>query len=405
MALERIRGFVRENQPDSTLLPLDQCHGLVCAQDLFALHSTPSEPRSSVDGYALASAETRAAAQDKPAHLAVCGEIRPSTGAPDMLKEGQAARILTGGKVPQGADAVVADEDTLAAGGNILVSREHRPGEHVRAAGSDLKAGSRIVRRGEDLNPQVLAALAVSGVYRAQAFTPPRTAVMAIGNELAPLDAQPEPGRFPADNLLHVSGLLRQRGVPDVTTHVVPNDMGSIVERLNAAEGCRLIITTGGTGPGERDFILSACKESGFTPLFVGLTLTPGKSVFVATRGSTLLFALPGTPWAVFALMHALVLPTVCWLRGRTLPVPVPVLARPLTMPPTPQPEWERLTPCIVASHGAELDVQPLLDRNVETRLDMLAAQGLLIVSSQAVDDDLLPMIPVWENRRGQRLV
>jgi len=405
LALERIRGHVREHAPAVSALPLDQCYGLICAKDLFALHATPGEPRSTVDGYALHSADTRTATAETPARLRSAGEIRPSTAAPEPLQRGGAAHILTGGQLPQNADCVLVDEEAAHADGFLEVRRELRPLEHVRAAGSDLKAGSRIVRRGEDLSPQVLAALSVSGVAQAQAFLPPRMHVLAIGNELAPLDAAPQPGRIPADNLLHVAGLLRTRGVPDVAAHVVANDMAAIVERLNAAEGCQCIVTTGGTGPGDRDFILAACQQAGFELLFRGLALTPGKSVFAAVRGQTLLFALPGTPWAVFALMHALVLPAVCWLRGRTLPVPGPILARPLVMPPAPQQDWERLVPCTIAGRGAELHVQPLLDRNVETRLDMLAAQGLLIVSAQAEANDLLPMIPVWENRRGQRLV
>jgi molybdenum cofactor synthesis domain-containing protein len=403
-ALERIRAHVREHAPATALLPLDQCHGLVCAKDLFALHATPAEACSSVDGYVLSSAATHGAARH-PAQLRISGEIRPSTREPLPLAPGVAARILTGGRLPEGTDCVLPDEEAIVHGDQLTISTEVRQSAHVRPAGSDLKAGTRIVRRGEDLSPQVLAALAVSGVTHAQVFLPPRTRVLAIGNELAPLGAEAQPGRIPADNLLHVSGLLRLRGVPQVETTVVANDLSGIAADLDASTGFQCIVTTGGTGPGDRDFLFAACERAGFQPLFHGLTLTPGKSVFAATRGQTLLFALPGTPWAVFALMHALVLPSMCWLRGRTLPAPTPVLARPLALPPAPRQGWERLVPCTITGHGAELHAQPLLDRNAENRLDMLAAQGLLIISPQAEGNDLLPLIPIWENRRGQRLV
>ena len=149
---------------------------------------------------------------------------------------------------------------------------------------------------------------------------------------------------------------------------------------------------------------MQAALEAGFKPLFTGLTLTPGKSMFAAVRSNTLLLALPGTPWAVFALMHALVLPAMCWLRGRTLPVPGLILARPSLLPGGAQLGWERLVPCTVSAVGAELHAQPLLDRTREARLDMLQAQGLLIVSDKAETGELLPMIPIWENRRGHRL-
>lgn len=404
LALERIRHATRDNPPPKIDLPLLESLGLVCAQDLFAAHATPAEPRSTVDGYALASQDTRQATSDDPAQLLIEGLIKPSTPATRTpLLAGRAVAMLTGGPLPPGADCVVPTESVQVQGSGLLISREILPQEHVRAIGSDLKVGTRIVRCGEDLTPAVLAALAVSGVLRAKAYQPPHVRVLALGNELGPLNAAHAPGSMPADNLLLVAGLLRLRGVPDVTAEVCANDVEEIAQKLSASD-CQCIVTTGGTGPGDRDFILKAALSAGFTPLFSGLTLTPGKSMFAAMRGNTLLFALPGTPWAVFAMMHALVLPAMCWLRGRTLPVPGPILARPsATVNPT-QLGWERLVPCTISALGAELQAQPLLDRSREARLDMLQAQGMLIVSDKAVAGELLPMIPIWENRRGHRL-
>ena len=404
LALERLRHHIHEHPPRTAQLPLAQALGLICAQDLFAAHATPDEPRSTVDGYALSSAQTRAATPDTPLQLRIEGQIRPSTAVTADLAPGQAVAMLTGGPLPQGADCVLRAEEAEAQADILVIRRELRPQEHVRAVGSDLKAGTRIVRRGDDLSPQVLAALAVSGVMQALAYQPPQVQVLALGNELSALGTAPSAGRMPADNLLMVAGLLRQRGVADVRAEVAANNQDGIAQKLTDAAGCQCIVTTGGTGPGERDFILEAALLAGFTPLFKGLTLTPGKSVLAATRGETLLLALPGTPWAVFALMHALVLPTVCWLRGRTLPAPGPILARPLGMPPLPHQDWEKLVPCAIAAHGAELQAQPLLDRARESRLDMLEAQGLLIITAKSEPGGLLPMIPIWENRRGHKL-
>jgi len=281
------------------------------------------------------------------------------------------------------------------------------PGLHVCPAGCDIKAGSRIIRRGEDFTPAVLATLAVSGIMQVEAYLQPKTSVLAIGNELAALDSgandEADAGRIPADNLLLAAGLLRLRGIDTVQSEVCANGLEHIAARLRESADGDCIVTTGGTGPGQRDFILRAASLAGFTPLFNGVALTPGKSFFAAVRGRTILLALPGTPWAVFALMHALVLPAVCWLRGRTLPVPSPVLTRPLVMPPLADPGWEKLVPCTIAPHGSELHATPLLDRTRETRRDMIEAQGLLIISGLKEPGELLPMIPIWEHRRGHR--
>jgi len=402
LALERIRHHLHEHQPQVLDVPLGESLGMICAQDLFAMHSCPAEPRSTVDGYALASRDTQAAGQDNPLHLPVAGLIRPSTAAPDPLAEGMAVRILTGGPLPKGADCVVPDEAVQASSAGVLLTQALVPQQNVRAVGADLKLGTRIVRHGQELSPAVLAALAVSGVMRAMVYQGPQVLALALGNELDALNTVPAPGHMPADNLLLVSGLLKMRNVTNVVAEVCANDLGGIAGKLRQ-EQAKCIITTGGTGPGQRDFIMQAALDAGFTPLFTGLCLTPGKSMFAAVRGGTLLFALPGTPWAVFALMHTLVLPAMCWLRGRTLPVPSPVLARPSGVLNPAQLGWERLLPCTISALGAELQAQPLLDLSRESRLDTLQAQGLLIVSDKDEPGELVPMVPIWESRRGHR--
>ena len=403
LALERIRHHIRDTQPHVRDTALFESLGLICAQDMFAEHATPAEPKSTVDGFALASVDSHNATPENPAQFRVEGLIRPSTAAPPSIGIGQAATILTGGPLPPGADCVVPREAVEVLESGLRLVRELAPMDHVRAIGSDLKAGTRIVRRGEELPPAVLASLAISGSKMVKTIIPPRALVLALGNELSAIGAGPSPGHMPADNLLLAAGLLRYRGVGEVRAEVCANELGTISHKL-CADNVQCIVTTGGTGPGERDFILKAALEAGFELLFNGIALTPGKSMFAAVRGDTLLFALPGTPWAVFALMHALVLPAICWLRGRTLPAPGLLLARPSIMPNAAQLGWERLVPCTNSALGAELQAQPLLERSREARLDMLETQGLLIVSDKVEQGELLPMIPIWENPRGLRL-
>jgi molybdopterin molybdotransferase len=403
VALGRIRHHIADCPPSTQDLPLFEAQGLVCAQDISAAHASPDTPRSAVDGYAIASAATRDASPEHPARFTTAGLIRPSTAIPDAIGPGMAAPILTGGQLPPGADCVIPNEEVAFSGKTVAINREASVAEHVRPPGADINSGTRIVRHGEELTPAILAALAVSGATKVTVFKGPRVLVLALGNELSPLEAPAEPGRLHADNLLLAGGLLRARGVADLRAEVCTNEVDAIADKLHQADA-RCIVTTGGTGPGARDFILGAALKAGFTPLYTGLALTPGKSSFAALRGDTLLFALPGTPWAVFTLMHAMVLPAMCWLRGRTLPVPSPILARPQSLPHSAPLGWERLVPCTNTALGAELLAHPLVDRTRESRLDMLQAQGLLIVSDKAEQDELLPMIPIWENLRGLRL-
>ncbi len=402
-ALERIRHHIHQSPRKDRETPLFESLGLVCAHDLFAVHAMPAEARSRMDGFALSSMDTRFATPESPARLQITGLIRPGDVAPAFLGAGKAVNILTGGLLPPGADCVVPREQAEIAGDLLRISGEVAPMDNMRPAGGDLKAGTRIVRRGEELTPAVLSTLAVSGVSNAKTFMPPRVRVLAIGTELTGLASPHVPGRIPADNLVQTSGLLRCRGITDLAAEICDDDTDAIATRL-AKDATDCVITTGGTGPGQRDFVRQAAAVAGFSPLFDGVALSPGRSMFAAIKDRRLLFALPGTPAAVFALMHAIVLPAMCWLRGRTLPAPSPILARPTETPPPAPLGWERLVACTNSAIGAELQAHPLLDRNSEVRLAMLQAQGLLIVSDKVEEGDLLPMIPIWENGRGLRL-
>lgn len=405
-ALELLRHHIRAHSPGVARLPLDQALGRVCTDDQFSARSIPGRPRSTMDGFALNSADAAGASLKEPKTLALAreaGEIRPSTADPEPLAPGTARVVLTGGLLPAGADAVVAAEDAESSASAVRLFEEVQPGAHVREVGADIRAGTRIIRRGEEYTPPILATLALSGASQTPVYEHPQALVLAVGNELAAPGSSFAPGQTSADNLLLAAGLLRQRGVTHIDSEVCVNDPSVVADRLLAAGEPSCIVTTGGTGPGQRDFLLQAARMAGYQILFHGLKLLPGKSVFAAVKGRTILFALPGTPWAVFALMHALVLPAACWLRGRAIPVPIPVLARLDQTPPEAPPGWEKLVACTIAGVRAELHAQPLIDRNREGRLDMIEAQGLLLVPAHVAEGDLLPMIPIWEHKRGHR--
>lgn len=405
-ALELLRHHIRAHAPGMERLPLYEALGRVCTDDQFAARSVPGRPRSSMDGYAVCSTDLTGAGLNSPVQLALAhdvDEIRPSTSDPEPHTPGTARPILTGGLLPEGADAVIPAEEAELTEDAVIFFEECTTGEHVRAVGADIRAGTRLIRRGEDYTPTILATLALSGANSVPVHVQPEALVLAVGNELATPGTLPDPGQTAADNLLLAAGLLRQRGVTNIVSEVCANSVSAVVDRLNAAGEPSCIVTTGGTGPGQRDFLLQAAKQAGFEVLFQGLKLVPGKSVFAAVRGRTILFALPGTPWAVFALMHSLVLPAACWLRGRAIPVPIPVLARLDSAPPEAPTGWEKLVACTITAVRAELHAQPLLDRNREGRLDMIEAQGLLLVTSHVSEGDHLPMIPIWEHKRGHR--
>lgn len=357
--------------------PLPQALDLASAEDIAADRDVPAQSRSALDGVALRAADTRTASAAAPAKLALRGHVRPSTEPDQPLGPGEACRVLTGAPLPQGADAVAPDEEISRDAETVTLTAPVAEGRGVRLPGSELARGTPIVSRGQAVTPAAASALASLGRAEITAVPPPRALVLAVGNELVSLE---EAGRargplLVADNLLLLRGLLRESGVRDADARVCPNEPGIIAHALAETEA-DLVLTTGGTGPGDRDFSLSAATAAGFDPIFRGLALHPAKSALALRRGRTMLFGLPGTPSAVFAAYHALVLPALLALRGITAP---PARTRALlTAPLKGSDRAQRLTPCSLELRDARLLATPLGGAS-GPRGQMLLAHGLAV--------------------------
>ncbi len=358
-------------------LPLAEALGLASAEDVVADHDVPAQARSALDGVALRSADTLAASAAEPLRLTVNGHVRPSTEPAHPLEPGLACRVLTGAPLPQEADAVAPDEEISLARETVTLTAPVPEGRGVRLPGSELAQGTVILSRGQILGSAAAAALASLGRREIRAVPPPRALVLAVGNELVPLEeARRAHGPLlVADNLFLLRGLLLECGVREVEAAVCPNEPEIIVRTLLRTEA-DLVVTTGGTGPGDRDFSLSAATAAGFDPIFRGLALHPAKSTLALRRGRTLLFGLPGTPPAVFAAYHALILPALLALRGIAAP---PARTRALlTAPLKGSDRAQRLTPCSLALRDARLLATPLTG-TLCPRGQMLQAHGLAV--------------------------
>jgi len=214
----------------------------------------------------------------------------------------------------------------------------------------------------------------------------PEVCIMALGNELVKPGGPDDSARFPADNLVLTQGLLEQSGAAVREADVLPDEKSRLVGFLSRTDLPEIVITTGGTGRSERDFSRSGALMSGFDILFDSVDMRPGKNMFAAKRGDTLLFGLPGPPAAVFTCLHALILPTIHMLRG--LPAPgTPVKAR-FTKGIDAKPGSEWLVQCELAIRGSTLIATPLAGKSVPPMLGMAKAQGLAVIKG---GDSVLP--------------
>ncbi|MDH6595068.1 molybdopterin molybdotransferase [Variovorax sp. TBS-050B] len=314
--------------------------GRVLAQDVVSALTVPPRDNSSMDGYAVRAADCAAPG----AVLRVAQRIPAGTvGAP--LAAGTAARIFTGAQVPEGADAIVMQEDTEALPqegglGAVRIAVAPAVGQWIRRAGEDVAAGDVVLRRGERLTPAGLGLAASVGFDRLQVTRRPRVALLSTGDELVmPGEVAPEamkPGAIYNSNRFFMRALLHRLGCEVSDMGIVPDRREATIEALrSAAEHNDLIITTGGVSVGEEDHIKAAVQALGELQLW-SLSMKPGKPFAYGSiarsggeaQGRCHVTGLPGNPVSSFLTFLLLVRPFLLTLQGATRVAPEPVSMR-----------------------------------------------------------------------------
>ena len=297
-----------------------EADGRVLAQDVVSGLTVPPRDNSSMDGYAVRAADCATAG----AVLRVAQRIPAGTvGAP--LTAGTAARIFTGAQIPEGADAVVMQEDTQAIPeegslGSVRIEIVPSQGQWIRRAGEDVAAGDIVLSKGERLTPSGLGLAASVGLAELQVSKRPRVALLSTGDELVmPGDVAPEamkPGSIFNSNRFFMRALLKRFGCEVNDLGIVPDRREATIDALReASQHNDLIITTGGVSVGEEDHIKAAVQHLGSLELW-SLSMKPGKPFAYGRIGNAHLTGLPGNPVSSFLTFLLLVRPFLLTLQG-----------------------------------------------------------------------------------------
>ena len=314
--------------------------GRVLAQDLVSALTVPPRDNSSMDGYAVRVADCAA-----PGAVLQVAQRIPAGSVGTPLAAGTAARIFTGAQIPEGADAVVMQEDTKALPqedtlGAVRIQTVPAAGQWIRRAGEDVASGDVVLRKGERLTPAALGLAASVGFDRLQVARRPRVALLSTGDELVmPGEVAPEamkPGAIYNSNRFFMRALLHRLGCEVNDLGIVPDKREATIEALRgAAENSDLIITTGGVSVGEEDHIKAAVQALGELQLW-SLSMKPGKPFAYGSipraggeaQGRCHVTGLPGNPVSSFLTFLLLVRPFLLTLQGATRVAPEPVQMR-----------------------------------------------------------------------------
>jgi molybdopterin molybdotransferase len=292
--------------------PLAQAAGRVLAAEVRAAVDLPRFDNSAMDGYAV-----RAVDAGKGAKLRCIGEVPAGSSFENEVGAGECVRIFTGSPMPEGANAVVMQEDTRAADDLIEITDGAKPFEHVRLLGEDVKTGEVIGRAGERLHAGRLQLLGSAGVAEVSIHRQPIVAVLATGDELREPGEDLGAGGIHESNRLALAELIRQCGAAPRVQPLVRDSMEATMTALQTAFAeCDAVVTSGGVSVGEHDYVKAAFEKLGGSLDFWRVKIKPGKPFVFGRLAEKPLFGVPGNPVSALVTFLVLVRPALMQLQG-----------------------------------------------------------------------------------------
>lgn len=299
-------------------VPIGNADGRILARALTSRRTQPPADMSSMDGYAVRAA-------DLPATLAVAGEAAAGRPFAGSMAGGTTIRIFTGAEIPDGADAVVIQEDVSRSGGMVTFRDRPAPGQFIRRKGLDFAEGMAALAAGTRLEPRGVALAAAMNHATLPVHRRPRVAILSTGDELVEPGTEPGPGQIVSSNALALAAIVRREGGEATLLGIVPDRLDATLAAVRRArdEGHDILVTSGGASVGEHDLMRQVIAEEGAAPSFWKIAMRPGKPLMMANLSGLRLLGLPGNPVASFVCATLFLGPLMRSLAGRSDILPV----------------------------------------------------------------------------------
>jgi len=298
--------------------PLREALGLTLAADVASRTDLPAFTNSAMDGYAVRAQDLLGAGPASPVALPVDGDIAAGDTRWHVLAPGHAMRIMTGAPLPEGADAVVAVEDTDGGTAEAAFLLAPAPGRHVRHQGEDVRVGDVVLRSGTLLSPGHLALAAAANVPELEVIRRPRVSVVSTGDELVPAGSELGHGQIVNSNELMLAALVEAAGAEVARSSHLPDDLEVMREVLLDPPGePDLVLTSGGVSMGAYDTVKEALGGAGVVE-FAKVAMRPGMPQGFGLVGprAVPVITLPGNPLSSLVSFHVFVLPALRRLSG-----------------------------------------------------------------------------------------
>jgi molybdopterin molybdotransferase len=299
------------------MVALDAAHHRVLARDVAALRTQPPQPMSAMDGYAVRSADAARAGT----RLKVIGEVAAGRPFEQRVGADETVRIFTGGVIPEGADAVIIQEDSVVEADCITVTAAAVKGRHIRPAGIDFREGDVLLSAGTRLTDRDLSLAAGMNYPHLPVRRRPKVALLATGDELVMPGITPGPGQIVYSNGYAVRALARAEGADTIDLGIAADTVEATTQGIRRARdsGADVLITIGGASVGDRDLVKQSLEAEGIAMSFWRIAMRPGKPMMHGRLGAIRVIGLPGNPASSYVCAFLFLVPLIRKLSGRKL--------------------------------------------------------------------------------------
>jgi len=294
----------------------------ILAVDIVSDINLPDFARSTMDGYAVKASSTFGATEENPAYLTVKGTIDMGKPASLSISSGEAARISTGGMLPDGSDSVIMVEYTeIIDKRSIEIYRSVAPGRHVLAIGEDIKKGDNLLSCGQRLRPQEIGLLAALGKDSVKVYKKLVIGIISTGDEIVPINNIPDKGRIRDINTYTLFSLVREAGGIPVTYGIVGDDFDALLEKCSIAIAhSDMVLISGGSSVGTRDLTVEVLSSLPGSDIMVhGISISPGKPTILAKTSGKAIWGLPGHVVSAMIVFEIVIQPFIEKISGLSL--------------------------------------------------------------------------------------
>ena len=295
-----------------------EARGRVIGEDIFAPRNIPSADNSAMDGYAVRCTDTKGTSKDKPLKLKIIEDIPAGKIALKKINKGESARIMTGAVIPEGADAVIRQEDTQKDGKTVIIFTSAQKADNIRFAGEDVQKGDLVVKKGCALRPADIGMLAALGKAFVSVYQKPRVAIMSTGDELVDIEIDPPPGKIVNSNSYSLAAQVLECGAVPILLGISKDKKLDLQKKFKTAMNSDVIISSGGVSVGDFDFVKNVMGEIGNAMHFWQVAMRPGKPLAFGAIEGVPLFGLPGNPVSAMVSFEQFVRPSLLKMQGHT---------------------------------------------------------------------------------------